>query len=103
MVYNYFASKALLLIPLLMLVIGALAGPCMPCQASNRRDTPWDHRLTARGVYNPKITSPNHDTVWKPASDVVVTWCALFRRTLGFKSLIPLRLSIDSKGSARFR
>ncbi|KJA24351.1 hypothetical protein HYPSUDRAFT_162094 [Hypholoma sublateritium FD-334 SS-4] len=74
MVYNYLSSRALLLIPLFMLVIGALAGPCMPCQASNRRDTPWDHRLAARGVYSPKITNPKHDTIWKPASDVNVTW-----------------------------
>ncbi|KAF9479940.1 hypothetical protein BDN70DRAFT_658708 [Pholiota conissans] len=63
-----------LLIPLFLFVIGALAGPCMPCQNPNKRSTPWDHRFSVRGLHTPKITTPTSGTVWTKDSDALVTW-----------------------------
>ncbi|KAF8968953.1 hypothetical protein BDZ97DRAFT_1797190 [Flammula alnicola] len=74
MLLCYFTLQTLL-ITLLSLCIGSFAGPCMPCQASNRRDTPWDRGFpSSRGLYSPKITNPTNATVWSTGSDVVVTW-----------------------------
>lgn len=92
MLFNYVTSQLLLVLFTIFVVV--LAGPCMPCQPSNRRDTPWDHGLLSRGVYSPKITNPTKGSIWNVASDNVVTWYTLFRRKMSFKSLITLRLSI---------
>ncbi|KAH9480200.1 hypothetical protein JR316_0006798 [Psilocybe cubensis] len=74
MLFCYFTLPSLF-IAVLSFCYGALAGPCMPCQASNRRYTPWDRRITIpRGVYSPNITNPTGRTVWIGGTDVVVTW-----------------------------
>ncbi|KAF5315398.1 hypothetical protein D9619_007408 [Psilocybe cf. subviscida] len=77
MLFHAISFQALL-VTLLSLCISAYAGPCMPCQASNRRDTPWDsrghHALSNRSGFSPKITNPTNGTIWNTGSDVVVTW-----------------------------
>jgi len=70
----YSLTLPALLITLLCFYLDSSAGSCMPCHKPNRRDTPWDHSFSTRGLCIPKITSPTKNTIWIIGSDVAVTW-----------------------------